>query len=422
MDKKINNNKIIYIFIFFLVTIISIVVRIRGLNVLSIDMKGPLLRWFYLIKNNGGLKALALNIGDYNMPYLTIMALLTYIPISPIIALKMVSIIFDYLLAFFSVRLIKEILKERYNIKIGIIGYSVIILLPTVILNSSFWGQCDSIYVTFIVISLIYLIRERYIMSFVFLGISFSFKLQFIFVLPVYVLYYLSKKKMHLKYFFVIPLVNIIMCIPAILFGKGILDCLKVYLNQTKEYNYSISLNFPGIYSLLFNARKEDNLVMLPNQWISKFMIVLVGIIFFSIALYVIIKNLKFNNYLIIETTVWSVLICTCFLPYMHDRYAYIADVFSIMYCILYGKKKIYVPIGIQISSLYTYLFFLYRINHVDIKFFSLINIIIISLLSISLFKHFKSNSENNNAINIIIIKKLLCNFFNISKHDNLKG
>ena len=399
MKKIINNNKLINIIILSAVTIISMLIRIRGLNVLSTDMKGPLLRWFYLIKNNGGLKALALNIGDYNMPYLTIMALLTYVPISPIISLKMVSIIFDYLLAFFSVKLIKEVLKEKYSKKIGIIVYSVIILLPTVFINSAYWGQCDSIYVTFIVISLIYLIKERYILSFVFLGISFAFKLQFIFVLPVYVLYYLSKKEMHLKYFFVIPLVNIIMCIPAILFGKGILDCLKVYLNQTKEYNYSISLNFPGIYSLLFNARKEDNLVMLPNQWISKFMIVLLGIIFFSIALYVIIKKVKFNDSLIIENVVWSVIICTFFLPYMHDRYAYIADVLSIVYCILYGKKKIYVPICIQICSLYTYIFFLMRIKYIDIKLISIINIVIISLLSISLYKHFKENSEYRNNI-----------------------
>lgn len=401
MKKIINNNKLINIIILSAVTIISMLIRIRGLNVLSTDMKGPLLRWFYLIKNNGGLKALALNIGDYNMPYLTIMALLTYIPISPIISLKMVSIIFDYLLAISSVKLINEMLKERYSKKIGITLYSLIVLLPTVFLNSAYWGQCDSIYVTFIVISLIYLIKERYILSFVFLGISFAFKLQFIFVLPVYVLYYLSKKEMNLKNFFVIPLVNIIMCIPSILLGKGILDCLKVYLNQTKEYNYSISLNFPGIYSLLFNARKEDNLVMLPNQWISKFMIVLVGIIFFSIALYVIIKKVKFNDNLIIESVVWSVIMCTFFLPYMHDRYAYIADVLSIVYCILYGKKKIYVPIGIQICSLYTYIFFLMRIKYIDIKLISIINIVTISLLSISLYKHFKENSENKNNISL---------------------
>ena len=155
MKKIINNNKLINIIILSAVTIISMLIRIRGLNVLSIDMKGPLLRWFYLIKNNGGLKALALNIGDYNMPYLTIMAILTYIPVYPVFSLKMLSIIFDYLLAFFMVKLLEVILKEKYNKKIGIFLYSIIVLLPTVFLNSAYWGQCDSIYVTFIVISLI---------------------------------------------------------------------------------------------------------------------------------------------------------------------------------------------------------------------------------------------------------------------------
>ena len=56
---------------------------------------------------------------------------------------------------------------------------------------------------------------------------------------------------------------------------------------------------------------------------------------FLIVALYVIFNKVKINKDLIIETTVWSVLICTFFLPYMHDRYAYLADILSIVYSIM---------------------------------------------------------------------------------------
>ena len=107
MKRIINKKDLLKLIIIFLVTLISISIRISGVGIVSEDMEICLMRWFYRIKINGGLKALALNIGDYNMPYLTIMAVLTYIPINPIISIKIISISFDYILAFFCVKLLK---------------------------------------------------------------------------------------------------------------------------------------------------------------------------------------------------------------------------------------------------------------------------------------------------------------------------
>lgn len=390
--KWIIKNKLILIFI--LITGISTIIRINGIEFQSIDMIKCLYKWFEELKVNGGLNALALNIGDYNMPYMTIMALLTYLPISPLASIKAVSIIFDFLLAISCVSLLKELLKDKYNEKLGLLVYSIIILLPTVILNSSYWGQCDSIYATFIIISLIYLIREKYLTSFILLGISFAFKLQFIFILPLYVLYFLAKRKLPIHYFLIIPIVNLVMCLPSIAFGKNVIDCMKIYFNQTGEYNNKISLNFPGIYNLVYDTEEFSNEIPLPNEYLSKIMIFILGLIFVSLALYVIIRKVKFDNNLIIEVALWSVMVSTFLLPYMHDRYMFMADILSVIYCILNGRKKIYVPICVSLCSLYTYIAFLNRVSIIDIRFISIINCLVLLLLTRSMFINLKRNSS----------------------------
>ena len=62
------------------------------------------------------------------------------------------------------------------------------ILLPTVVMNSSIWGQCDAIYVTFCVGSVYFLIKKRPWLAAAFFGVAFTFKLQAIFFLPVLVM------------------------------------------------------------------------------------------------------------------------------------------------------------------------------------------------------------------------------------------
>ena len=73
-----------------------------------------------------------------------------------------------------------------------------------------------------------------------------------------------------------------------------------------------------------------------------------------------IYKKIKFGKQQIIEFGLLSILIATFFLPHMHDRYLFFADIFSILYFI-YNKDKLYVPIGIQSISLYCYICYLFE-------------------------------------------------------------
>ena len=385
--------------LFIIISILAFIIRLLFIFNISYDFEHCILEWFDMIKDNGGLFALKLDIGDYNAPYLTILALLTYLPVNPLISVKFVSILFDYICALATMKIVKQILNDNNKKEwYALIFYAIVLFLPTVVLNSSCWGQADSIYVSFLLFSISYLFEKKYLKSFIFLGISFSFKLQFIFILPLYILIYLSKfinkeDKFPIYYFFIIPLVDIIMCLPAIAFGKTILSCISTYINQTTEYNIFISMNFPGIWNLFYKADSYYNNILTPNEYVSKIGIVITMIIYFIIAILVLYKKVKFNKQAIIEFGLLSVIIATFFLPHMHDRYLYLGDILSLLY-FLYNKNKIYIPIGIQIVSLYCYIHFIYYYNVFQIKFVTIIYLVVLIIVSIDVFnKYFKNNN-----------------------------
>jgi Gpi18-like mannosyltransferase len=160
------------------ITGLAIVVRYAGRDFVSGDMTWFLLGWFQKIADNGGIHSLKNQVGDYNILYQTIVALFTYIGDKSIYYYKILSIFFDFCMAISAAIFACELSKKEKNDKVFFVTFAVVIMLPTVILNSAYWGQCDSIYTTFIILTLLYLYKGKYHSAFVFLGIAFAFKMQ----------------------------------------------------------------------------------------------------------------------------------------------------------------------------------------------------------------------------------------------------
>ena len=353
--KKIENKFIdlienrIDIIIFCAVLILSLLIRVFFIKYKSADYKLFLKPWFYELKDGGGLKALANYPGDYNAPYMTVLALLTYIKVNPLISIKCFSILFDYILAILAGLFVYDVKKDSKNRKTYfVVSFCLMLFSPTILLNGSLWAQCDVIYTTFLVLAFYLLYKDKNTMSFISLGLAFSFKLQFIFIIPVFIILYFRKKNFSILNFLIIPITNIVLCIPAIIAGKPILECLTVYLRQTSTYN-SLTLNFPNIYEI-FNGNID---------YLSKFGMMMVIILFILMFYFCIKKKIKFNLVKTILLAIWSIVICVFFLPCMHERYMFAADVFSILYFLLYGKKAIYMII-INFISLLSYFRFLF--------------------------------------------------------------
>ncbi len=338
------------IFIIF-ITIIAILVRVKMFSYDKGDYANFLKPWFDTLKSNDGLKALASYEGDYNLPYVTIMALLTYLPVNSLFSIKIVSVIFDFTLALSCAVLVKELVKKNKK-EFFVITYTIVLFIPSVLMNGAYWGQCDSIYATFVILSLLFLLKEKYTLSFIMLGFAFSFKLQFIFILPLYIILYVTKKKFSIFNFLIIPLVDIIMCLPAIIAGKPILECLTVYFNQTSTYSNYLVMNFPNIYQI-FNG----------NSDIFYFVGELITIVICAIVLFfVLFKKIKFNNEKILLLAVWFITIITFFLPGIHERYLYVGEVLSVIYFLVYRKNGFF-ALFINLCSIITYSNFLNGMN-----------------------------------------------------------
>lgn len=354
---------------FVLITILSLIIRISMLNYESSDYISFLSGWFDYLKANGGIFALKNYPGDYNAPYMTIMALLTYIPINKLYLIKGVSIFFDFALAISSGLLVKTLVKNKKEKKIAsFFAYSVIIMLPTVMMNSAMWGQCDSIYTTFVILSLYYLIKEKYKFSFVLLGIAFAFKLQFIFILPLYVVLYVTKKKFSIFNFLLIPLTNFIMCLPAIVVGNPIIKCMSVYFNQTSAYNDRLVLNFPNIYTLI-----NGNVDIFYK----------VGILFSLLvcilcSVYVVYKKIKWDNEKILTLALWFLIVLTFILPGMHERYLFCGEILACLYYIVY-RKNLLLVIFLNINSIITYSIYL---NGLSFDYSWLMSIVYLAIIA----------------------------------------
>lgn len=152
--------------LFFLaVTLLGVLIRISGRNFVSGDLSYYLIPWYNEIKENGGLAALQNQVGNYGIPYQFLIAVMTYIPIKEIYLFKTLSCIFDFLLAFRGAQLVCSLKKETSHF-LFLIVYACILVMPPIVLNSSVWGQCDAIYVYFVIEALLALYNEKTVNTF----------------------------------------------------------------------------------------------------------------------------------------------------------------------------------------------------------------------------------------------------------------
>lgn len=188
-----------YVFLF-AITIIAIYIRFCLIDYASGDMNSFLMPWATDMKGNGGLKALVNYPGDYGAPYMTLLVLVTSLPIRQMYAIKGLSFVFDFLMAIGAALLVRELVPRHKN-AYGIAAYAITLFVPSVILNSAAWGQCDAIYAAPILFALYFLVKKKYVRSFVSLGIAFAFKLQAVFILPLFIIYYICEEKYSILYF-----------------------------------------------------------------------------------------------------------------------------------------------------------------------------------------------------------------------------
>ena len=373
------------------ITGFGILIRVFGINFESDDYQSFLSIWWNKIEF-GGIEGLGQQVGNYNIPYQIIIYLLTLLPIGPLVSYKLVSIVFDVVLAI-SAGLLVYSLGNKSKFK-AVLTYALTFCSLTVIFNSSFWAQCDSIYVSFILLAIYFLLKDKSIPSFIMLGIAFAFKLQTIFIIPVFLFYYIATRKISILHFFIIPIADIIMCVPALIFGRNSLDLITIYLEQT-DYGKLIQMNCPNIYAFMCDGKDETYYYLFKNMSIVLTMIIL------GIALCMIIYKkvdlTNTNKFLL--TSIWSVFTCIMFLSSMHERYTYLLDILLIVF-VMITAKHYWVAVACNLISLSGYCFYLFNSHKVlDLKVIAVIYLAVYAYVTYVFVKDVVLNNTQTKRI-----------------------
>lgn len=310
--------------------VLMLLTRISLYSIESPDYLIYLKGWYEDIINNGKVESLGLQIGNYTPPYILLLTIGSYITTNSLLIIKIISFIFDIVMSIYGYLIVKHFKISNYN-KI----FMYILLLPGVILNSAVLGQCDSIYTTFILIFIYYILKGKNRLALFMYGIALSFKLQAIFIAPI-MLYLILTKKIKIIDILYIIVGFILLMLPSMLYGKGIFEILHIYLQQTKEYSVIVK-SAPNIYSFL-------NMNYLHIGITTKYVLSIIGIV---ASIFISTYGLKRDKYkyyqenFIIKNMLLAIIV-PYLLPGMMDRYFYMANILLLINLYISNKKRYY--------------------------------------------------------------------------------
>ena len=289
--------------------------------------------WMEKIQELGGLRSLGVEVGNYPPLYMYVFTLLSYLPCSYLISVKVFFCLCDYVLAFACALLVYEGRKSK---TMALAMYGIVLLLPTVAVDSGLWAQVDSSYAAPLILSMYFLAKDKPVKSFLFYGLSFALKLQCLFLLPLYIVLWVKKKNMKLWHFLLIPVTYFVTVIPAWIAGRNLKDLLFIYFNHYGEYTEILSMNRPNAYFLTVVDMLQEYIGG-AGVWFTLGLLIL-------LMFYMAAKKITPDVEFMIHAGLLILMVVTFFLPYMHERYGYVADLLAVAYG-LYHVKKFYIPI-----------------------------------------------------------------------------
>lgn len=351
MREKLKNIVLSPVFIV-LVFLGSVIVRYYSLPAMSLDMEAGLFKWYGFILKRGFANAFKENFALYTPPYLYLLWLGTLVDgiVSRVTLIKTISIGFDVVTAFY----VYKITDLKYkNLRVSFLSAVLAFSLPTVVLNSSYWGQCDSIYTAFLLASVYYVMVNRPGWAVFSFSLAFAFKLQAVFLLPFLIVFAL-RKKISWLFYILVPVVYFISVLPTILVGRPMMDAFLIYAQQTDKFP-KWSSTTPTMY-LPLQGRIELTPVL------SMLTVFLAGLIVLVWVYYAWKKRENDTSASILMTALSSVALVPFILPRMHQRYFYPQDILTLLLAIFFPKFW-FLPVFSQIISLLAYSPFLFNIT-----------------------------------------------------------
>lgn len=377
-EFKIGKTKFTFLDILFVIvaTILGCLMRFSLKSIVTGDYSYFLEPWINEFKE-GGYRAISGDFYNYNPPYMVILWFISILPINMLSAVKLVSCLFDFIIALFIALSVLELTNSKSR---TMFAYAAAWFFPIIIANSALWAQCDAIYSSFLLMSFYFILKDKPLKSTCFWGIAFGFKMQALFWAPVYILLW-AKRKYKLKHFLAVPIMYILSLMPAVLAGKSFSSALHIYSGQA-GYQNLLGYCWPGVYELIGNYPYYDYYGPAAMWWT-------LGILM-CVMFYLAYKNYSFGKLQILDVFLFLSMVTVYFLPYMHERYGYPMGLLTIIFGLTH-IKKLYFPIIYGIVTYASYTSALVEETTLPLWLYSFLFLGLIIDLGIYIFKYVNS-------------------------------
>jgi Gpi18-like mannosyltransferase len=340
--------------------------------------------WYAAVRDQG-LGATASGVSNYTPTYLYLLNIVSILfpNLAPVIAIKIPSCVFDFLCA----GLVFAITRLRYpSGRLPMLAFLAVLLAPTVVANSAIWGQADSIYTSMLLVCVYCLLTHRPVAAMLAFGIALSLKFQAMFLAPAIFALWLRR---HVPFWtpLLVPGVYTLLMIPAWLEGRPFSALLSVYFAQSQA-SQQLTMNAPNPYSWI------------PHQFYSP--VVIAGLLLMTaigslFAWLVWRSRVRLDEALTLRLCTLSLIMTPFFLPKMHDRFFFPADVFAIAYGFFFPRQY-YVPIAVGFASLFAYNRFLLGRHIVPLRGLALVMLFALVAVAWATVRDLKADGDRVRA------------------------
>lgn len=302
--------------------------------------------WYDHLRLNGWTGLADESFSNYPPAYLYLLWLSTLLPnwLGSTFAIKLIPTLFDMLSAFTIFRMA----RLHYDADKSIFYAANFFILPTIMFNSTGWGQIESLYTSFLLVCVYLLLRDEPFWALVAYGVAFSFKAQSIFLLP-FLGIMLLKGRIRWAHFLLIPIIYFVLGIPAAWVGRSWESILSIYVGQVGQFR-GLSMNAPNLY------------IFIPNSFYEPGVLVGMGVFLVSLGIWGWTNwraRIVLTQRQIVLMALTVLVLVPFTLPKMHDRYFYPADVFSYA-LFVFAPEMWFVPLLYQFVSGISYMAFLF--------------------------------------------------------------
>lgn len=295
-------------------------------------------------------------------------------------ALKLVSLLAEALTAPVFLMLLSRLLPREQKKPGLFIGFALFWLSPVMLWNVAGWGQTDILYALFSLLSVWLLLRDRPEWGLAALGVALAWKLQAVFLLPLYIIaYFCGQKRFSLLWFLAVPGVLVLSGLPMALIGESPLFAVNVYLGQTSLYQ-EITYNCPNLFALMGDALNNSQAVLgLFSRTGMALCVAALGVM----AVRLIGGRATLNARATVLLGAWCVLCCVFLLPRMHERYGLVGEMLLWCWAAAEGKPRGYLyALAAMAATLSAYAQYMFRYPFFSLQLGGLINLAVLCCLT----------------------------------------